>query len=152
MLQWMTNRKSHMSYGMALLSMTLTDIECHFNSYSSMNVTRITYDGKVSMVFNRSCFPKVRLFKVTRPTGNHIHRKSGARQTHCYYTPLIGSIILPIYSCHFQWPSMTLKVTRIMQSLSNAIRRTFVRHLARFNWRGASRGPSAIAKLLVLID
>ena len=34
-------------------------------------------DGKVSMVFNRNCFPKV-LFKVSRPTGSHVRRKSGS--------------------------------------------------------------------------
>ena len=46
-----------------------------------MNMTRIDYavDGKVSMVFNRNCFPKNdRLFKVRRPTGSHIHPKSGS--------------------------------------------------------------------------
>ena len=33
-------------------------------------------DGKVSMVFNRSCFVKnERLFKVRRPTGSYVHRK-----------------------------------------------------------------------------
>ena len=43
---------------------------------------------------------------------------------------------------------MTLKVIQLMQAdLSNAIRRTFVRHLARFY---LTRGPSAIAELLVL--
>jgi len=39
---------------------------------------------------------------------------------------------------------MTLKVIRLMQHLSNAIRRTFVRYLARFNWHGASRGPRSL--------
>jgi len=47
-------------------------------------------------------------------------------------TPLIGSIIWPIDSCHFQRPWMILKVIRLLQELSNAIRRTFVRHFARF--------------------
>ena len=33
-------------------------------------------DGKVSMVFNRSCFVKnERLFKVRHPTGSYVHRK-----------------------------------------------------------------------------
>ena len=53
-----------------------------------------------------------------------------ARDTHIVTN--IGSIMWPIYSCHFQLPWMTLKVIRLMQDLSNAIRQTFVRHLARF--------------------
>jgi len=44
---------------------------------------------------------------------------------------------------------VTLNVVRLLQDLSNALRRTFVRHFARFNWHGASRGLSAIAELLV---
>ena len=50
---------------------------------------------------------------------------------------------------------MILKVIRLLQDLSNATRLIFVRNFARFqtfNWHGASRGPSAIAKLLVLFD
>ena len=67
------------------------------------------------------------------PTGNRGHRKrNGAWQTRCYYTPLIGSVVLRIYSCHFQWPWMTPKVTRLLQDLSDAIRRAFVRHFALF--------------------
>ena len=42
-----------------------------------MIMTHIYYmDGKVSMVFNRNCFPKI-LFKVRHPTGGHEHCKSG---------------------------------------------------------------------------
>jgi len=64
---------------MAPISMTLSDLECHFscfetffNSYSLMNMTRINYavcrpiyvDEKVyvSVVFNRNCFPKLKDF------------------------------------------------------------------------------------------
>ena len=38
------------------------------------------------------------------PTGSHVHRKSGSikEMTRWYYTSLIGSIIRPIDSCHFQ--------------------------------------------------
>jgi len=33
-------------------------------------------DGKVSMVFNHNCFPKMDLlFKLRRPTGSHVHCK-----------------------------------------------------------------------------
>ena len=48
-LQWKANRQSQVSYRMAPISMTLSDLECHFsclnlsNSYSSMNMTRINY-------------------------------------------------------------------------------------------------------------
>ena len=69
----------------------------------------------------------------------------------CCYTPLIGSIIWPIDSCHFQRPWMTSKVIHLLQGLSNTIRWTCVRHFTRFqlNWHGASRCPSAIAEFLV---
>ena len=62
-----------MSYRMAPISMTLSDLECHCsrlnfsNSYLSMNMTCITYaacvymDGKVSTVFNRNCFYRAML-------------------------------------------------------------------------------------------
>ena len=33
---------------------------------------------KVSVVFNRNCFPKMTLFKVRPPTGSQVHRKSGS--------------------------------------------------------------------------
>ena len=66
-----------------------------------------------------------------------------------YYTPLIGSVIWPIDSCHFQWSWMTFKVIRLLQDLSNAVR---LCNISRgFNWHGASRGPSAIAELLVAL-
>ena len=58
---------------MAPISMTLSDLECHFscltlsNPYSSMNVhmTRLDYDVCVhrwerSMVFNHNCFPRMK--------------------------------------------------------------------------------------------
>jgi len=53
------------------------------------------------------------------------------------------------HGCHAQWPWVTLKVIGLLHDLSNAIRRTFVRHFARFNWHGASRIPSVISELLV---
>jgi len=94
-------------------------------------------DGKVSMVFNRSCFPKMNDFSRLGVVQAVVHRKSGSikemvQYRHAVTTPLTGNIIWLIYSCHFQWSWMTLKVIRVMQDLWNAIRRTFVRHLARF--------------------
>ena len=35
-------------------------------------------DGKVSVVFNRNCFPNERLLKVRHPTGSHVLRKSSS--------------------------------------------------------------------------
>ena len=53
------------------------------NSYSSMNMIRINHvvcrlylNGKSSMVFNRNCFPKMKL-KVRPLAGSHVHRKIG---------------------------------------------------------------------------
>jgi len=44
---------------------------------------------------------------------------------------------------------MALKVIHRLQAFSNAIRRTLVQHFTRFQLRVCSRGPSALAKLLV---
>jgi len=89
-------------------------------------------DGKVWFLI-ATVFQNDRLFNVRRPAGSHIHPKSGsikemARDRHIVTTHHYH------YSCHFQWPWMTLKVIRLMQDLSviNAIRRTCVRYLARF--------------------
>ena len=73
-----------------------------------------------------------REFTVSLITQYNLRIRVGARYTHCYYTPLIVSIIRPIYSCHFQSLWMILKVIGLIQDLSNAIRRTFVRHFVRF--------------------
>jgi len=63
---------------------------------------------------------------------------------------IIGSIMWPSDSCHFQWLWMTLKVTRLLQDLSHAIRRTSVRHFARFQLtRRVARSLGAIAELPV---
>jgi len=51
--------------------------------------------------------------------------------TRYYCISLIERILWP-NSCHFQWPWMTLKVIRMLQDLSNAIRRTFLWHFALF--------------------
>jgi len=137
---------NHVSYWMAPISMTLSDPEMSLQPFLThihqwiwcvLSMLCVYIDGKVSIVFNRNCVPKNdKLLKVRCPTSSHIHCNSGsvkemARDTHCHYTPPIGGIIWPIYSCHFQWPWMTLKVMCLMQDLSNAIRRTFMRHLAR---------------------
>jgi len=54
------------------------------NSYSSVNMIRINHvvcrlymNGKSSMVFNRNCFPKMKL-KVRPLAGSHVHRKIGS--------------------------------------------------------------------------
>jgi len=33
--QWMTNRKSHVFYRIAPISMTLSDVECHFSCFKN---------------------------------------------------------------------------------------------------------------------
>jgi len=59
------------------------------NSYSSMNMTPkiihyvvcivVYINGKVSAVFYRNCFPKIKDFSRLGPsTGSHVHRKSGS--------------------------------------------------------------------------
>jgi len=56
-----------------------------------------------------------------------------------------------LWSYRFVQFPMTLKVIRMLQDLSNATRRTSVRHFTRFQPAVCeSRGPSAIAELLVL--
>jgi len=54
----------------------------------------IYMDGKVSMLFNRNCFPKNdRLFKVRHPTGSHIkHRKLFLHTTNRKYGLSIHAI------------------------------------------------------------
>jgi len=85
------------------------------------------------MIFNRNCFPKMTDFS-----------RLGALQAVTYTLKVVASkkwreidtLLLHTtktkyhmaYPCHFQCPWMTLKVIRLMQDLSNAIRRTFVLH------------------------
>ena len=66
-----------MSYRMAPTSMTLSELKCHFcclESYSSMNTARINLitlcvymNGKLSVVCNRNCFPKLKDFSRLGP-------------------------------------------------------------------------------------
>jgi len=65
------------SYRMAPTSMTFSELECHLSClkfYSSMNTARISLitscvymNGKMSMVFNRNCFPKLKDFSRLGP-------------------------------------------------------------------------------------
>ena len=68
--------------------MTLSELKCHFcclESYSSMNTARINLitlcvymNGKLSVVCNRNCFPKLKDFsRLGPPRGSRVHRKSG---------------------------------------------------------------------------
>jgi len=66
-------------------------------------------------------------------------------QLRCYYTPLVGSVIRPMDSCHFQWPWMTSKVIRPLQGVSMQFNLCNILH--GFNWHSASRGPSATAEI-----
>jgi len=77
-----------------------------------MNMTLLTtfcvhMDGKVSIVFNRNCFPKITdsarlgaLQAVTYPVKMVVSKKWCEIDT----LLLIGGIMWPIYLCHIQWP------------------------------------------------
>jgi len=129
--------------------MTLSDLECHFSRFLII-LTRIHQwiwhvlttlcvymDGKVSMVFNRSCFPKMTDFSrlgvlqtVTYTLKVVVSKKLREIDTFLLHTT--NRKYHMAYPCHFQVPWITLKVIRIMPDLANAIRRTLVRHLAWF--------------------
>ena len=84
---------------------------------------------KVSVLFNSNCKRKTLklgpLWAVTYTVKLVISKKS------CKIDTLLV-IVWPIDLCHFQWPCLTLKVTRLLRDLSNAIWWTFVQHFARF--------------------
>jgi len=60
-------------------------------------------------------------YRQSRTLWKWQYLRNGAR---CYYTPVIWSVTWPKDSCHFRWLWMTLKVIRLLQGYSNAIRRT----------------------------
>ena len=88
-------------------------------------------DGKVSMVFNRNCFPKMKYFSRLGDLQacSHVHRKSGSikemSQTNMKYHMTYLFVSFPMTLDDLEGHSRD-------QDLSNAIRRRFVRHLARF--------------------
>ena len=94
-------------------------------------------NGKVRVVFNRNCFPKMKHHSRLRPPpkGSNLHRKCGSRP--------INKMVQDRHTANRKYhmvyrfvPStMTLddlKVICQLQDLSNAIQRTYVRHFARF--------------------
>ena len=113
------------------------------------------------VVFNRNCFLKMkdfsRLASLTLQAVTYIVKvvvsKNGARQTRFYYTPLTGSIIMAYRFVPFP---MTLDDIKGHSPVAGLNQRQIDEHLCDilhgFNWHGASRGPSAIAELLVITE
>ena len=141
---------------MAPISMTLSDLECHFSCFSVclspihqwiwhvLTTLCVYMDGKVSVVFNRNCVWKMRLFEVRSPTGSHVHRKSGSIKDIVQYITLLLHIINRKYHMAYWFVPflywlvpflmtwMTLKVIRLLQDLWNATLGIFVQHSAQF--------------------
>jgi len=88
-------------------------------------------NGKVSVVFNRNSFSKMKDFKVT---SSHKHCESGslrngARCTFLLYTT--NRKYMYMYMAYWFVPfAMTLKVIRLLQGFSNTIWVKFLRHFA----------------------
>jgi len=86
--------------------------------------------------------PKVSVFKVAWSLNLLANKSSylenGAKQKY-YNGRLIGNRIWPIKWQQRQWAWMALEVIHRLQAFSNAIRRTFAQHYARFQltecWR-----------------
>ena len=93
------------------------------------------------MVFNRNCIPKMTYFSrlfvlqaVTYIVKVVVSKKWREIDTLLLHTTNskyhMAYLFMPFPMTFTPW--MTLKVIRAMQYLPNAIRRTFVRHLAQF--------------------
>ena len=101
-------------------------------------VCKHEWDERV--VFNHNFFPKMKDCSRLAPLKAVVYTvkvavtRNGAWWTRCYYTQLIRSVTWPLDSYHFQWPCVTLKrpFACCMTYEMHAIRRTFVRNLARF--------------------
>jgi len=95
-------------------------------------------DEKVSIICNRSCFPKnERRFKVRSPTGSHVHHKTGSMKKWREIDTLLLHTTNRKYHMAYQFVPFPMILDGLEghspnADLSNAIRRTFVRHLARF--------------------
>jgi len=82
--------------------------------------------GKVSMIFIHNCFLKY--FKVRRPTGGHVHSKSGSIKEMVQNTYVVTT-----HQCHMAYLFVSFPVTlndpeghSRNEDSSIAIRRTFV--------------------------
>ena len=111
-------------------------------------------NGKYVWSLIATVFQKSQTIEGYVPKGSHLHRKCGSRPIKKWCT--IDTLLLHTTNrkyhmvCRFVVPSpVTRKVIRQLQDLSNAIQRIFCDISHGFNWHGASRGPSAIAELLV---
>jgi len=128
------------------------------NSYSSISMTRINYavcihEWESIYGFNRNCLPKMKDFSMlgllqalTYTVKVVVSEK--LCKTDTLYTPLVpfGQSICAIFN-DLEWPWMSFDCCSVCQM-------QYDEHLCDishgFNWHGASRGPSAIAELLVL--
>jgi len=104
---------------------------------------------KVSAFFSSQLFfENERLFKATPPIGAVTYTvKVVVSKKWCKRDTLLLHTTNRKYR-YVPFPK-TVEVIRLLQDLSNAIRRTFVRHLARFQLTRRVARPSAIAELLV---
>jgi len=121
---------------MAPISMTLSDLECHFSCYWTfltpihewiwyvLTTLSVYMDGKYLWSLIATVFQKWQTFRgigalqaVTYTLKVVVSKKWREIDALLFvrpYTSRIGSIIWSIYSCHFQWPWMTLTVICLM--------------------------------------
>ena len=98
--------------------------------------------------FHRKCFSKMKDFSRLPPIGAVTYTvKVVVSKKWCK----IDTLLLHTTNRKYRYVPFpkTVEVIRLLQDLSNAIRRTFVRHLARFQLTRRVARPSAIAELLV---
>ena len=147
---------------MAPVSMTLSDRECHLavlylsNSYLSMNMTRINYavcihEWESIYGFNRNCFPKMKdfsrlgLLQALTYTVKVVVSEKWCKTDTLYPPQVPFGLSIRAISNDLEWPwrsSLAAGLFKCNPTLCD------ISHV--FNWDGASRGPSAIAELLVL--
>jgi len=113
--------------------------------------------GAIRVVFNRNCFPKIKHFSRLAPapsTGSHVHRKVAVSKKWCRMDTLLLRTTNRKYHMAYRFVPFPVK-------LNNPVSNSPVAGLIKcnltnlcdishgFNWHGASRGPSEIAKSLV---
>jgi len=140
-LQWSTNRKSHIEWHQYQWPWVTLNVTSCFQSFLTLihqwichvlTTLCVYMNGEVSVVFNRNCFSKMKDYlRLRPPKGNHVGYTINVVVSK-KWCRIDANHKWPIDLCHLQWPWVTLKVIRLLQDLSSAIKRTFVRHFARF--------------------